>query len=470
MIYEILPVNNYQGNNSTTTFEFDFYIENENQLNVFLFDGSTKTKLKVNVDYSINELKNKNGSYITFPVEGSNYGILSEEQKISLELTLPISQETQYNNSSLLNLQALEYSLDYLTRLIQILARKIALCIKVEECSSNTPDGLLDSINEANQNANAKALEAQNQAALALERLNAIIEQAALISQDKLEVSELVASQLPLVNMFSSCILSAPNPFITYSGSTVTVKAGLRVLIPDGFNTDGTLKNIDLTLENDLTRIESGDYTTPVYLGINSNGGLVAFDNYIFSEEAPTKNYTLWYKPSENKTYLIQNETATLTPVAVIGKYGRSGGLITNVYPLNTVNLALKEELDGGWTAKALTLVNNMTIPVGNKTYNYDLSSYLPDDGENYEVVFSSRGRSGATAQSGSYLELSLKANWTTTLYTCQSWVANNGQTASGQAFAIVGADRNVTLLTTVTNQGAASLAYLGVIGYRKVR
>ena len=166
LIYDILPVNNYQGNNSATQFDFDFYIENESQLNVFLFDeNNIKYKLAYNKDYSINEFKNINGSYITFPVDGSNFNILSNNEKLSLELTLPISQETQYNNSSLLNLATLEYSLDYLTRLIQIYSRKIDLCVRVDECSEISPNELMEDLNNKAQSTKeycATALSIQN--------------------------------------------------------------------------------------------------------------------------------------------------------------------------------------------------------------------------------------------------------------------------------------------------------------------
>ena len=150
MIYDITPVNNYTGNNSTTTFEFDFYIDNEDQLKVTLFDKQNFQHILTNgIDYSIDEIKNKNGSYITYPLSSSDYGILSDKEKISLELTLPISQETQYNNSSLLNLEALEYSFDYLTRLIQILSRKQELSIKVSEFSDKTPEELYNELNSS---------------------------------------------------------------------------------------------------------------------------------------------------------------------------------------------------------------------------------------------------------------------------------------------------------------------------------
>jgi len=145
LIYDILPVNNYLGNNSSTQFDFDFYVENENQLKVFIFDEhEIKTELKNNIDYRINELGNKNGSFIVFPLSSSSYSILNDKQKISLELNLSAHQITQYNNSSLLNLSAIEYSFDYLTRLVQILKRKVDLCVKVEECSNSTPNDLMN--------------------------------------------------------------------------------------------------------------------------------------------------------------------------------------------------------------------------------------------------------------------------------------------------------------------------------------
>lgn len=148
MIYDILPVNNYIGNNLSTTFDFDFYVDDKSQLKVYHYNSlGVKTLLKEGIDYSINEIKNKNGSHITFPIEGSSYSVLCDNEKISLELSLPVSQETQYNNSSLLNLTTLEYSLDYLTRLIQILKRKVELCVKVDEFSDNTPEDLIEMLN-----------------------------------------------------------------------------------------------------------------------------------------------------------------------------------------------------------------------------------------------------------------------------------------------------------------------------------
>lgn len=136
MISDISPVNTYVGNGSATTFDFDFYIDDSSQLKVYYIPQTgNKTLLVENVDYSVNEFTPDtsrvnpdftNGGYIVFPLEGSQYSILANNEKIILQLDIPFSQESEYNNSSLLNLESLEYSLDYLTRLTQILRSNIS--------------------------------------------------------------------------------------------------------------------------------------------------------------------------------------------------------------------------------------------------------------------------------------------------------------------------------------------------------
>ena len=199
MIYDILPVNNYQGNSTVKTFDFDFYIENENQLIVSLIDeANIKTQLKYGIDYSINEFKNNNGSFITFPLDSSRYETLKENEFISLELVLPILQQTQYNNSSLLNLSELEYSFDYLTRLIQILSRKIELCIKVEECSSLSPEELMNDLNKKASEAKNSAQYSQEYCNLVLEKYSEILDYYNYIlkKQDKFDLIDTVSEEI----------------------------------------------------------------------------------------------------------------------------------------------------------------------------------------------------------------------------------------------------------------------------------
>ncbi|MBQ4646401.1 MAG: hypothetical protein IJB79_03540 [Candidatus Gastranaerophilales bacterium] len=261
MIYDVLPVNNYQGNDSSTIFDFDFYIDDSSQLKVFLYDeNGLKYQLENEVDYLIDGIKNKNGGSINFPIEGSKYSKLKSDQKISLELDIPVSQETQYNNSSLLNLETLEYSFDYLTRLVQILKRKIDLCVKVDECSNNTPQELIDMINDANLNANLQAqaaLESKNIAKNAATLANDCLNLAKEYSNDVQNIKEeLSQSGMYKFNLFDTKISDS---FLTGAQSKGWALQGTYVtkaLYPDFYNVCLEQKNsstqTQITFDNSI--------------------------------------------------------------------------------------------------------------------------------------------------------------------------------------------------------------------------
>lgn len=190
MIPEQNPYNNWSGNGSTTTFDFDFYIENETQLKVYHTNAlGVQTLLQHDVDYSINELKNENGSYINFPLSSSTYSVLGENEVISLCLTLPISQENPYGKSSYLDPPTLEYSLDYLTRICQILSRELERSVKTQEGSSQSADELIEALQQAQVNAANSAAAASASATSANNYAIAAGEEATIATQKAAEVS-----------------------------------------------------------------------------------------------------------------------------------------------------------------------------------------------------------------------------------------------------------------------------------------
>ena len=152
-VSKITPVNNYTGNGSATTFDFDFLIEDESELLVQYTDSDgVQTTLTLDVDYSINEVGNEEGSYITFPLDKSSYGVLTSDEVITLALRLDIEQEKEYANSSKFLNSTLEWSLDYITRILQIMNRYIERCVKIQEGSSDSAEAyfteLLEDIEE----------------------------------------------------------------------------------------------------------------------------------------------------------------------------------------------------------------------------------------------------------------------------------------------------------------------------------
>ena len=156
MIPQQTPVKNHFGNNSNTSFDFDFYIEKEEQLLVTHtdFDGNITTP-QLGVDYSITSVGNMDGSSITFPIAGSSYSVLgwdtstNKKELLSISLNIPIEQPAEYSMSGDLNKKNLEKSFDYLTRLVQLLSRKIDRAVKVDEGSPVDTAQLVLNINTA---------------------------------------------------------------------------------------------------------------------------------------------------------------------------------------------------------------------------------------------------------------------------------------------------------------------------------
>ena len=168
-VSQIEPVKNHYGNNSATTFDFDFYIETEQQLLVQHTDmDGVITTLQLGIDYSINETGNDEGSYITFPLQGSEYGVLAwnqstdEKELLTLSLNLPFAQEFEFDISGELDKSQLERAFDYGMRIDQILKRKIERAVLVEEGSPIKPEDLIQNIYETQAAANNSVEKIEN--------------------------------------------------------------------------------------------------------------------------------------------------------------------------------------------------------------------------------------------------------------------------------------------------------------------
>lgn len=235
-VSSIVPVNNHYGNNSTKVFDFDFLIESNQELVVtHITSKGISSVLTEGVDYSINEIGNENGSYINFPLEQSSYNILGTDEILSLSLNLEIKQESKFENSSYLNLKVLEWTFDYIVRLIQMIARKVDRSVKVREGDEVTPDALLNSLNEAqneaylaSQTAIQKATAAEEAAADAIAAANTAVTTLA----DKPSKSEVVT--ITGTQNISGIKTFTNNCYINKPGST---SGGYLILMSDSSGT-----------------------------------------------------------------------------------------------------------------------------------------------------------------------------------------------------------------------------------------
>lgn len=112
--------------------------------------------------------------------------------------------------------------------------------------------------------------------------------------------------------------------------SCVWVADGIKVLVPNGRNTDGTLKNTEVTSKASVHLAlwkASTTATSPLLItttGVLGNTGT----RYVESETEPTFNYVLWYNPLTNEIKYKDSSTSTwvLRRYAIVGLcYGTYG-------------------------------------------------------------------------------------------------------------------------------------------------
>ena len=142
----------------------------------------------------------------------------------------------------------------------------------------------------------------------------------------------------------TNCILSAPNGVATFSGSTFTVKQGLKVLIPNGRNEDKTLKNIEYTVPEDKTINYTGvgNKTYDFTLLYGNTASWALSQNYQEADTPPTFNGVaqFYLNTKENIMYLNNNNTKwEPKTVAVLGKGRLENGVVTSFTPYQPVEL-----------------------------------------------------------------------------------------------------------------------------------
>lgn len=125
------------------------------------------------------------------------------------------------------------------------------------------------------------------------------------------------------------CLVSSSDSAVTsldqifdwcgFIGSTAFVLPGVKGLIPNGFNVDGTYKSIEFTTDRVLTTTRTWDITASFIQKVffyNRGTGLGIQSRQIESESMPTVNdWAVWYNPKEN-IQRWNNSSNTLTDIS----------------------------------------------------------------------------------------------------------------------------------------------------------
>lgn len=265
-----VPVSNCWGNNSAREFPFNFFIEKESELLVEHTNlNGVKSILENGVDYSIHEVGNKEGSYITFPLADSRYNTLAwdtssdKKELLTISLNLPIEQSAEFENSGDLSKKNLELSFDYAIRLIQILSRTISRAVKVKEGDEATPDQLIESLNDSKRVATEAANLATSKAEESLNNANTAKEKADIATAKTQEVTETYNNAMADIQKDWQDAIDGIAEKQTQAETSITaLKTSAKLTITNGMaditaNKEQSMSAIDENRKNTLAEIES---------------------------------------------------------------------------------------------------------------------------------------------------------------------------------------------------------------------
>lgn len=275
-------------------------------------------------------------------------------------------------------------------------------------------------------------------------------------------------------NRITNCILEAPNGVATYSGNILTVKQGLKVLIPNGRNADGTLKNIEYTLENDITKTVTTTYEHQNVFFIKNDGicytfgsESIAFFNKLADRPTPaTGIYICCFVEETNFWYVTSNgspyEEFKMAKLGTVSNNASSQiTLLTSKLPFRAVD---ENDIDGKWVCQSKTLISfsNNNFP-SNYNVTFDLSNYLVQGAHKYELIVDGYG---GTSAAWNTVSVGLRSSCMSVLLFKN--YANSPVQTHGSATIIVGQDRQLTVFSassqTVSDVGINIQAYRKVV------
>lgn len=282
----------------------------------------------------------------------------------------------------------------------------------------------------------------------------------------------------------TNCILEAPNGVVTYTNLTLTAKQGLKVLMPNGRNADGSLKNIEYTVAEDLTFNMSGFKNLDFILVLTQSGLAIHNPNLLEgldSNKPNTLNTTSWtaYYATDTNIYYSSVGSTTAnwvaTPLIALGVgFSNETSQITSFTPLQPVSLAKEQDIDGQWVYKNLLLCDQQMTTVLNveTDLEFDLSSYLPNDDQRYEIIVNGYIFVGNSTSSSLAVYARNSEGYVNNICAARNQVVTadtNTELALGSALMIIEADRRLTLRYFATGLNG-QLRNFNVKGYRKVR
>lgn len=157
----------------------------------------------------------------------------------------------------------------------------------------------------------------------------------------------------------TNCILSAPNSVATCSGNTITVKQGLEGLSANGNNPDGTINNVSVSIDNDISKDISsfGNRRHKLIIvadkGENnwSVGGRVLSSQWFEQETQPEGADWTWYNIKTREWKTCDSGVIQDVNVIPLGIFSKTNSGITEFYTDQPINLLKQSDksIISGW-------------------------------------------------------------------------------------------------------------------------
>lgn len=265
-------------------------------------------------------------------------------------------------------------------------------------------------------------------------------------------------------------------------GSTIWADKGVKGLIPNGRNADGSLINEEVVIDKLYTFTYNWGTNSSLVGYELSDGTDVIPKNHIIADVTSivyeqsvmptstawkwidTANNQIWYK-NENESLAILQKPYKVKNL-YLGEMTTVNGKITSFTPKLPFRAADENDIDGRLKMVNNQLLNNYSLPIG-QTIKVDLSSVLPNDGEIYECRFEYQTAAAYNQTAFIYqqsdLELKSAAMWRG-----RSFSNTASMQGGGTFIAYVGGQRYINLISTSASGGACNIT-LYFLGYRKV-
>lgn len=237
---------------------------------------------------------------------------------------------------------------------------------------------------------------------------------------------------------------------VGYIGSVTFADKGIKGLIPNGRNSNATLKNIEYTSDKLVLRTNLSGPVSSEYLFLTpyDSRGMVGAFKYFYVDEENSYIHTI-------------NEKLKGFPIAMTSR--DTNEKITQFKALTPFRSANINETDGPWICISKNLITYSTnnFPVNYDT-TFDLSSYLPEPGCKYELIVDGYGD---TPVASNTVSVGLRSSCMELLLFKNS--ANSTTLTHGSGNIIVGQDRRLTVFSA-SGRGTNQVA-ITIKAYRRV-